>query len=115
MNSYLCYSTASLATSHILWPYVHSLWCLPWWPYQNGINRAVANDAGNSNAEKESTGAFHFLPPTKDIMKDPVVNLHGESFERSAVTAWDKRDKITGLAYYPNRALKAIIDEEVMK
>ena len=71
-------------------------------------------NAGNSNAEKEFPDAL-YCPLTKQIMKDPVVDPDGDSFERSAVTARDQRDKITGLAYYPNRALKAIIDEEVRR
>jgi hypothetical protein len=73
----------------------------------------VAN-AGNSNAEKEFPDAL-YCPLTKQIMKDPVVDPDGDSFERSAVTARDQRDQITGLIYYPNRALKAIIDEEVQR
>jgi hypothetical protein len=71
-------------------------------------------NAGNSNAEKEFPDAL-YCPLTKQIMKDPVVDPDGDSFERSAVTARDQRDKITGLIYYPNRALKAIIDEEVQR
>jgi hypothetical protein len=73
----------------------------------------VAN-AGNSNAEKEFPDAL-YCPLTKQIMTDPVVDPDGDSFERSAVTARDQRDKITGLTYYPNRALKAIIDGDVQR
>jgi hypothetical protein len=54
-----------------------------------------------------------YCPLTKKIMVDPVVDISGESFERSAVTARDKVAKVTGVTYYPNRALKAIVEREL--
>jgi hypothetical protein len=70
----------------------------------------VAVAAGSSG--DEFPNAF-YCPLTKKIMVDPVVDTHGESFERSAVTARDKIEKVTGVNYYPNRALKAIIEREI--
>lgn len=49
-------------------------------------------------------------PTTKEIMIDPVVHPNGTSFERSVAMAED-----SSLTYYPNRALKFIIDNETMK
>jgi hypothetical protein len=49
------------------------------------------------------------------IMVDPVVDTNGESFERSAVEARDKREEVTGVTYYQNRALKAIIERELQR
>jgi hypothetical protein len=43
-------------------------------------------------------------------MKHPVVHPDGESFERRAVV---ERDKGEDLVFYPNRALKAIIEREI--
>jgi hypothetical protein len=75
---------------------------------------------GNSNADRSSRNELDFpdvfyCPLTEQIMVDPVVDTSGESFERSAVTAKDERNKVTdGVAlYYPNRALKSIIEREL--
>jgi hypothetical protein len=67
---------------------------------------------GTSNAQREFPDAF-YCPLTEKIMVDPVVDASGESFERSAVTAQDKKEKVTGVTYYPNRALKTIIEREL--
>jgi hypothetical protein len=67
---------------------------------------------GSSNAQREFPDAF-YCPLTEKIMVDPVVDTIGESFERSAVIAKDKREKVTGVTYYPNRALKTIIEREL--
>jgi hypothetical protein len=80
---------------------------------------AVAGDGdgdgaavGTSNAQREFPDAF-YCPLTEKIMVDPVVDTSGESFERSAKIAKDKREKVTGATYYPNRALKTIIEREL--
>jgi hypothetical protein len=69
--------------------------------------------AGNSEGD-EFPDAF-YCPLTKKIMVDPVVDTDGESFERSAVAARDKREKVTGVTYYQNRALQAIIERELQR
>jgi hypothetical protein len=66
----------------------------------------------DGNSGDEFPDAF-YCPLTKKIMVDPVVDTNGESFERSAVMARDKREKVTSVTYYPNRALKAIIEREL--
>jgi hypothetical protein len=70
---------------------------------------------GNSNAQRtnEDFPDAFYCPLTEKIMVDPVVDTIGESFERSAVIAKDKRDDVTGVIYYPNRALKTIIEREL--
>jgi hypothetical protein len=70
---------------------------------------------GNSNAQREEFPDAFYCPLTEKIMADPVVDTNGKSFERSAVTARDKREKVTGVTYYPNRALKAIIERELVR
>jgi hypothetical protein len=76
---------------------------------------AAANAAvGSSNAQREFPDAF-YCPLTRKIMLDPVVDVSGESFERSAVTAKDKKERVTGVTYYPNRALKTIIEIELQR
>jgi hypothetical protein len=67
---------------------------------------------GTSNAQREFPDAF-YCPLTEKIMVDPVVDTSGESFERSAKIEKDKREKVTGATYYPNRALKTIIEREL--
>jgi hypothetical protein len=82
-----------------------------------GAAVAVAAVGSNSNAQRRNEDfpdAF-YCPLTEKIMVDPVVDTNGESFERSAVTARDKRDKVTGIIYYPNRALKTIIERELQR
>jgi hypothetical protein len=69
----------------------------------------VAADGNNGNEFPDA----YYCPLTKNIMVDPVVDTNGESFERSAVIARDEREKVTGVTYYPNRALKAIVEREV--
>jgi hypothetical protein len=69
--------------------------------------------AGNSNTQGDEFPHAFYCPLTKKIMMDPVVDTNGESFERSAVTARDKTNKVTGVTYYPNRAMKAIIEREL--
>jgi hypothetical protein len=67
---------------------------------------------GLSNARREFPDAF-YCPLTENIMVDPVVDECGKSFECGAVIAKDKREKVTGVTYYPNRALKTIIEREL--
>jgi hypothetical protein len=76
-----------------------------------GFGAAVV---GTSNAQRdeEFPDAF-YCPLTEKIMVDPVVDTSGKSFERSAKISKDKREKITGVTYYPNRALKTIIEREL--
>jgi hypothetical protein len=64
--------------------------------------------AGNSKGADEFPDAF-YCPLTKKIMVDPVVDTNGESLERSAVEARDKREEVAGVTYYQNRGLLAII------
>jgi len=45
-------------------------------------------------------------PTTGAVMTDPVVNPAGDSFDRSSITD-------NSVTYYPNRALKSIIQQEV--
>jgi hypothetical protein len=54
-----------------------------------------------------------YRPLIEKIMADPVVDVAGESFERSAVTARcsKKGEKVAGATYYPNRALKRLLNE----
>jgi hypothetical protein len=66
-----------------------------------------------SNAQKDEFPDAFYCPLTEKVMVDPVVDTSGKSFERSAVTAKDKKEKVTGVAYYPNRALKTIIEREL--
>jgi hypothetical protein len=81
----------------------------------------VAAVAANSNAQRDEFPAMvlplfpdaFYCPLTKKILVDPVVDKNGESFESSAVIARDKREKVTGVTYYPNRAMKAIIEREL--
>jgi hypothetical protein len=69
--------------------------------------------AAAANSKTEFSNAF-YCPLTKKIMVDPVVDISGESFERSAVTARDQVANVTGVVtYYPNRALQAIIEREL--
>jgi hypothetical protein len=71
---------------------------------------------GNSNAQRnEDFPDVFYCPLTEKIMVDPVVDTNGESFERNAVTAKDRRDNVTGVIYYPNRALKTIIERELKR
>jgi hypothetical protein len=69
------------------------------------------DDVGTSNAQRDEDfpDAF-YCPLTEKIMVDPVVDASGESFERITRIAKDKREKVTGVIYYPNRALKTIIE-----
>jgi hypothetical protein len=67
---------------------------------------------GTSNAQREFPDVF-YCPLTEKILVDPVVDTSGESFELSAVVAKDKKEKVTGVTYYPNRALKTIIEREL--
>jgi hypothetical protein len=59
------------------------------------------------NNERKFPDVF-YDPLTNEIMKDPVVDSDGDSHERSVITAQD--DTAT---YYPNRALKAIMEREI--
>jgi hypothetical protein len=81
-----------------------------------GDGYGAGADVGTRNAqrEKEFPDAF-YCPLTEKIMVDPVVDTSGESFERSAKIAKDKREKVTGVMYYPNRALKTIIERELQR
>ena len=51
-----------------------------------------------------------YCPLSKEVMKDPVVDPNGDSYEKSFITARD--DSVT---YYPNRALKSIIGHAVTR
>jgi len=54
-----------------------------------------------------------YCPITGELMKDPVVHPDGTSFERGSVVA-SNGDTDGGVLYYPNRALQAIIQNEVL-
>ena len=58
----------------------------------------------NDNAEQFPTPCY--CPITKNVMIDPVVHPSGISFEKTAVM---KRN--SSLKYYPNRALRAYIQQ----
>jgi hypothetical protein len=78
------------------------------------VAASAAVAMGNSNPRRnEDFPDVFYCPLTEKIMVDPVVDTSGKSFERSAVTAKDKRDNVTGVIYYPNRALKTIIKQEL--
>eukprot|EP00584_Thalassiosira_punctigera_P011380 CAMPEP_0172564744 /NCGR_PEP_ID=MMETSP1067-20121228/105609_1 /TAXON_ID=265564 ORGANISM="Thalassiosira punctigera, Strain Tpunct2005C2" /NCGR_SAMPLE_ID=MMETSP1067 /ASSEMBLY_ACC=CAM_ASM_000444 /LENGTH=283 /DNA_ID=CAMNT_0013355491 /DNA_START=38 /DNA_END=886 /DNA_ORIENTATION=- len=55
-----------------------------------------------------------YCPLTQKVMKDPVVGADGDSFENSAVLERDAAESSlqSQQTYYPNRALKKIIDKE---
>jgi hypothetical protein len=78
----------------------------------SGAAVAGGNTSSNAQRRNEDFPDAFYCPLTENIMVDPVVDTNGESFDRSAVTAKDKRDKVTGIIYYPNRALKTIIERE---
>jgi hypothetical protein len=80
-----------------------------------GAAVAVGNTSSNAQRRNEDFPDAFYCPLTEKVMVDPVVDTSGESFERSAVTAKDKRDKVTGIIYYPNRALKTIIERELQR
>jgi hypothetical protein len=74
---------------------------------------AVGSNSSNAQRRNEDFPDAFYCPLTEKIMVDPVVDTKGESFERSAVTAKDKRDDVTGIIYYPNRALRTIIERDL--
>lgn len=57
-----------------------------------------------------------YCPLTEKVMTDPVVGAGGISYERSAVLERDRTDTTSQeqqqILYYPNRALKIMIDKE---
>lgn len=60
-----------------------------------------------------------FCPITGEIMKDPVVNMCGNTYERLAITEWYKRSykdplfgqNVNNMHLFPNRALKELIED----
>lgn len=63
--------------------------------------------------EQEWPNVF-YCPELRKLMSDPVVGPTGESYERSAVIPEDPgTDEESSSDYYPNRALKTIIEESV--
>lgn len=52
-----------------------------------------------------------YCPLTKELMKDPVVDMEGDSYERAVITARDGEE--AAARYYPNRALKTIIQKAI--
>jgi hypothetical protein len=80
-----------------------------------GDDAGAAVSTSNDHHRDEFPDAF-YCPLTKKIMVDPVVDTSGESFERSAVEARDKREEVTaGVTYYHNRALKTVIERELQR
>lgn len=59
--------------------------------------------------ENEFPDAF-YDPITKKIMVDPVVNLSGDSYDQTTIDNMSDSQQDTN--YYPNRALKSIIERE---
>lgn len=69
------------------------------------VKREEKVDEQNNN-EREFPDPF-YDPTTGQLMKDPVVNPAGDSYEKSTLT--DNKS----VTYYPNRALKSIIQRKV--
>jgi len=65
------------------------------------------NDDDSDNERREFPKPF-YDPITGQLMKDPVVNPAGDSYEKSTIS-----DTSTAVTYYPNRALKSIIQRQV--
>jgi len=56
-----------------------------------------------------------YCPLTKEIMTDPVVDRNGDSFERKAVVLDGMDEETAAEQYYPNRALKSVIDKTIAR
>ena len=72
---------------------------------QNATEPEIVVEASNQNGERRFPAPFydHF---TGKLMKDPYVDLAGYSVEKSTITG-------DLSSFYPNRALKSIIENEV--
>jgi len=62
--------------------------------------------APQESPHRDFPDAFYDPNDPKKLMREPVVHPDGESYEKSTI----KNDSVE---YYPNRALKAIIEREV--
>lgn len=79
----------------------------------------------NDKAEKKDDDfpESFLCPLTQEVMKDPVVDTEGNSYERAAIESWLEKNKtspitrkplqLTDLA--PNRALRDVIAEHYKK
>lgn len=82
----------------------------------------MENQESNKNEENEFPQSF-FCPLTLELMKDPVVDPEGNSFERSAIENWLKsnntspitRNPLSVADLIPNRALRDAIEEKRAK
>jgi hypothetical protein len=73
---------------------------------------AISNFATtNDNLEEVEFPNAFYCPLTKKVMTDPVVHPDGDSYEREAIVNRQNDDSL--LAFYPNRALKAYIEQEM--
>ena len=77
---------------------------------KNKNNSTVSSITNKKKSETSAIGsefpAPFYDPITKKLMKDPIVVRDGVSYERSTFDCSDKK-------VYPNRALKAAIDETI--
>ena len=76
----------------------------------------------NSNATQETVPAHFICPITCEVMKDPVIDNEGVSYERAAITEWLIKGNTTSPATQkplsvadlrPNRALREAIEEHL--
>lgn len=78
------------------------------------VSAAVASLTNDSMEEANFPRAF-YCPLTKRVMVDPVVHPSGDSFERAAAIEQEEKSSkgLIQTKLYPNRALKAYIENEV--
>lgn len=77
---------------------------------------AVASITTNDTMEEANFPHAFYCPLTKKVMVDPVVHPSGDSFEKAAAVEQEERNNkglLVQTKLYPNRALKAYIENEL--
>ena len=81
------------------------------WTAGTSDTRMTTTATTTSSKKTRQFPSVFYDPTTGELMKDPVVDLAGDSHERRSVISKTSSNNDRSL-FYPNRALKAIIERE---